>query len=214
MRERRRLVAVSEGRLELEALNAPENGARGGEAASLPRPQKQQTEAPLRGDGEVPGKRSGAEQGLTRTAGGAGAEDGAMETGVQGQGSGAFAKTVYSDWGVCGALGWRRRKLVGVRRGLARGVDWDVADGEVGMLGAWCAKRGLDVSRLARAGGQGLVSVEVMGFVQNRQLVLARRFGDGVVCPVRVRDAGAFRRGDVFECRDGALVGAWPRRDW
>ena len=129
-------------------------------------------------------------------------------------GSEAAQGAVYSDWGVCGALGWRRRRLVGLRRGLARGVDWDVCNGEVGMTGAWCAKRGLDVARLARAGGQGLVSVEVVGFVQNRQLVLARRFSDGVVAPVRVRDAGAFRRGDVFECRDGALAGAWPRREW
>ena len=111
-------------------------------------------------------------------------------------------------------MGWRRRKLVGVRRGLVRGVDWDVCGGEVGMLGAWCVGRGLDVARLARAGGEGLVSVEVVGFVANRQLVLARRFSDGVVAPVRVREAGAFRRGDVFECRDGAIVGVWPRRGW
>ena len=150
-----------------------------------------------------------------------------VDTGAEGQGNsqasklpslqasgGEAAKVVYSDWGVCGALGWRRRKLVGVRRGLVRGVDWDVVDGEVGMLGDWCVGRGLDVARLARAGGEGLVSVEVVGFVANRGLVLARRFSDGVVFPVRVREAGAFRRGDVFECRDGAIVGVWPRRGW
>ena len=191
MRERRKLVAVSAGRLELEALNAPENGER-------------------KGCGALPHTPAGASCTCTGGTSGGRAQEAAEAAGTQDPAAGV----VYRDWGVCGALGWRRRKLVRVRRGLARGVDWDVADGEVGMLGAWCAGQGLDVSRLARAGGEGLVSVEVMGFVQNRQLVLARRFGDGVVCPVRVRDAGAFRRGDVFECRDGALVGGWPRRGW
>ena len=325
MRERRKLVAVSVGRLELEALNAPENGER-----------RTENGAPLRGDGEgavqaagalphapagegrfralengeqrtenrTPDKRAtgeivvqresqtskhpsfqtstfpctpGTSDGRAQEATGeaqatgkaaqeiqemqeiqerpvgatdvisASGEAAAVSTsptntagrfdvgtvvpswaeGAEGQGNsqasklpslqasgGEAAKVVYSDWGVCGALGWRRRKLVGVRRGLVRGVDWDVCGGEVGMLGAWCVGRGLDVARLARAGGEGLVSVEVVGFVANRQLVLARRFSDGVVAPVRVREAGAFRRGDVFECRDGAIVGVWPRRGW
>lgn len=119
---------------------------------------------------------------------------------------------VFGDWGVCRALGWRRRKLVALRKTLRRGVDWDVRGGEVGMTGAWCRGRGLDVGKLAPAGGA--VSVEVVGFVANRGLVLGRGVGDGVVCPVRVRDAGAFRRGDVFEVRGGAIVGPWPRGDW
>ena len=100
-----------------------------------------------------------------------------------------------------------------LRKGLRRGVDWDVADGEVGMTGRWCRARGLAVEKLARAGGR--VSVEVVGFVANRQLVLARTMGKGLVGPVRVRDAGDFRRGDVFEVDGGArIVGPWPRRDW
>lgn len=119
---------------------------------------------------------------------------------------------VYGDWGVCRALGWRRRKLVAFRKTLRRGVDWDVREGEVGMTGAWCRARGLDVKSLAPAGG--VVSMEVVGFVANRQLVLGRAIGAGVVGPVRVRDAGDFRRGDVFEVSGGRIVGPWPRRDW
>ena len=119
---------------------------------------------------------------------------------------------VYGDWGVCRALGWRRRRLVALRKTLRRGVDWDVVDGEVGMTGDWCRARGLATEKLGRAGG--CVSVEVVGFVANRQLVLGRAVGTGVTGPVRVRDAGAFRRGDVFEVRGGAIVGPWPRGDW
>ena len=237
MRERRKLVAVSVGRLELDALNAPENGERrtenGGGAGAPQRTEnsEQRTERPVGATDVISasGEAAAVSTIPTNTAGrfDVGTAVPSCAEGAEGQGNsqasklpslqasgGEAAKVVYRDWGVCGALGWRRRKLVGVRRGLARGVDWDVCEGEVGMLGAWCARQGLDVSKLARAGDSGLVSVEVVGFVQNRQLVLARRFSDGVVAPVRVRDAGAFRRGDVFECRGGALAGAWPRRDW
>ena len=192
MRERRKLVAVSAGRLELEALNAPENGER-------------------KGCGALPHTPAGASCTCTGGTSGGRAQEAAEAAGTQDPAAGV----VYRDWGVCRALGWRRRKLVALRKGLRRGVDWDVCEGEVGMLGAWCARQGLDVSGLARAGGEGLVSVEVVGFVANRQLVLARTMGKGLVGPVRVRDAGDFRRGDVFEVDGGArIVGPWPRRDW
>ena len=273
MRERRKLVAVSTGRVELEALNAPENGEVQGGCGALPhapagrsspctpgtsdgRAQEATGEAQATGKAaqeiqemqeiqeiqeiqerpvgatdviSASGEAAAVPTSPTNTAGrfDVGTAVPSCAEGAEGQGNsqasklpslqasgGEAAKVVYSDWGVCGALGWRRRKLVGVRRGLVRGVDWDVVDGEVGMLGDWCVGRGLDVARLARAGGEGLVSVEVVGFVANRGLVLARRFSDGVVFPVRVREAGAFRRGDVFECRDGAIVGVWPRRGW
>lgn len=194
MRERRKLVAVSTGRVELDSLPT---GAEG--CGALPHAPAGEDIPCTRGTSD--GRAQEATQEAAKAIEAAGTQDPAL--GV-----------VYRDWGVCGALGWRRRKLVGVRRGLVRGVDWDVCGGEVGMLGAWCVGRGLDVARLARAGGEGLVSVEVVGFVANRGLVLARRFSDGVVFPVRVREAGAFRRGDVFECRDGAIVGVWPRRGW
>ena len=232
MRERRKLVAVSVGRLELDALNAPENGERSVQARRAKPSTATENGAPAERATDVisaSGEAAAVSTSPTNAAGrfDVGTAVPSCAEGAEGQGNsqasklpslqasgGEAAKVVYSDWGVCGALGWRRRKLVGVRRGLVRGVDWDVVDGEVGMLGDWCVGRGLDVARLARAGGEGLVSVEVVGFVANRGLVLARRFSDGVVFPVRVREAGAFRRGDVFECRDGAIVGVWPRRGW
>ena len=169
MRERRKLVAVSTGRVELEALNAPENGEVQGGCGALPhapagrsspctpgtsdgRAQEATGEAQATGKAaqeiqemqeiqerpvgatdviSASGEAAAVPTSPTNTAGrfDVGTAVPSWAEGAEGQGNsqasgGEAAKVVYSDWGVCGALGWRRRRLVGLRRGLVRGVDW------------------------------------------------------------------------------------------
>lgn len=125
----------------------------------------------------------------------------------------------YTDWSVCKALGWKRRRLVQERKGLRRGPDWTVVNGEVAMTSGWCWNNGLDERELTPAGQIGLISMEVEGYVLNPQLILAKRIEDGVTFPVRVKDSAAFKRGMVFEARNGfgdvmEIASAWPRRDY
>lgn len=127
--------------------------------------------------------------------------------------------TAYTDWSVCKALGWKRRTLVQERKGLRRGPDWTVVNGEVAMTAGWCWEHGLDLKQLIPAGQINLISMEVEGYVLNPQLILAKRIEDGVTFPVRVKDSAAFKRGMVFEARMGynnvmEIATAWPRRDY
>lgn len=116
---------------------------------------------------------------------------------------------VYTDLSVCRALGVRRRKLVEERKlaGCVRGVDWDIANGEVGMMGAWCERNGLELEDLEAAGVSGRVTFEVCARVSNLSVVLAKRLDTGVIEPVRVGDARAWRLGMVFEAKRG--YGGW-----
>lgn len=112
---------------------------------------------------------------------------------------------VYTDWSVCRALGVRRRVLVGERAkaGCVRGVDWEIVNGEVGMMGAWCERQGLELGRLEEAGRGGRVSFEVSARVGNVSLVIGKRLLDGALVPVRIGDARVWHLGMVFEAVRG-----------
>ena len=128
---------------------------------------------------------------------------------------------VFTDWSVAKALGVKRRWLVRHRLTAARGRDWAVVNGEVGMTKAWCVKHlgEAAVQSLEAAGQRELVSFVVNSYVPNPQMVIGRRIDNGALEVVHVANARDYHKGMVFEARKrtgGGYVVAYriPRSDY
>lgn len=111
--------------------------------------------------------------------------------------------TIFDDTDVCRILGLRRRELVRARASGERGTDWDVAGTHAGMTARWIRRWNANArieSLKPVDPGDGIVTVRIVGRVQNGDMARAVRVADGTVVTVRgIANAWYLHIGDEMD---------------
>ncbi len=111
--------------------------------------------------------------------------------------------TIFDDTDVCRILGLRRRELVKARASGERGTDWDVVGTHAGMTARWIRRWNANarIEGLKPVDpGDGIVTVRIVGRVQNGDMARAVRVADGTVVTVRgIANAWYLHIGDEMD---------------
>ena len=111
--------------------------------------------------------------------------------------------TIFDDTDVCQILGLRRRELVKARASGEHGTDWDVAGTHAGMTARWIRRWNANAmieSMKPVDPGDGIVTVRIVGRVQNGDMARAVRVADGTVVTVRgIANAWYLHIGDEMD---------------